>query len=201
LRTVRLSRAISAGPLGSRADNREDSEISARAVEARYSDLMDEQPPRLCVLIADQSHALDLISAIVKQAACPVIADIASDEDSFVEKSARRGIFAYVKHGEQPDMERVIDTVLNRHQHVPVYWPPARRLSSAGRQRDPRRLGDSRLQVDGLSSSVLSSCASTRRTVTRTTGSPANTIVPSGIASRSPETGTVPGTRGTRCRR
>ncbi|MGZ4287923.1 MAG: ANTAR domain-containing response regulator [Solirubrobacteraceae bacterium] len=63
----------------------------------------------------EQSHALDLISAIVKQAACPVIADIDSDDDSFLEKAARRGIFAYVKHGEQPGMEHAIDIVLSRY--------------------------------------------------------------------------------------
>ena len=37
-----------------------------------------------------------------------------------------------------------------------------------------------------LSSSVSSSCASTRGPVTRTNGSPANTTVPSGIAAISP---------------
>jgi response regulator NasT len=63
----------------------------------------------------EQTHALDLISAIVKQAACPVIADIDADDDSFIEKAARRGIFAYVKHGERPQMEHAIDIVLNRY--------------------------------------------------------------------------------------
>ena len=62
-----------------------------------------------------QSHALDLISAIVKQAACPVIADIEGDDDSFLKNAARRGIFAYVKHGEQPGMEHALDIVLNRY--------------------------------------------------------------------------------------
>jgi hypothetical protein len=37
-----------------------------------------------------------------------------------------------------------------------------------------------------LSSSVSSSCPSIRRAVTRTSGSPANTTVPSGTASMSP---------------
>jgi response regulator NasT len=63
----------------------------------------------------EQTHALQLISAIVKQAACPVIADIDADDDSFIEKAARRGIFAYVKHGEQSEMEHAIDIVLNRY--------------------------------------------------------------------------------------
>jgi AmiR/NasT family two-component response regulator len=66
-------------------------------------------------LDGEQSHALDLIAAIVKQAACPVIADIDADDDSFIEKAARRGIFAYVKHGEQPEMEHAIDIVLSRY--------------------------------------------------------------------------------------
>jgi hypothetical protein len=61
-----------------------------------------------------QSHALDLISAIVKRAACPIIADIDSADDSFLKNAGRRGIFAYVKHGEQPEMEHAIDIVLNR---------------------------------------------------------------------------------------
>jgi response regulator NasT len=140
--------------------------MTARPVHAGYSDLMNEDPPRLRVLIADQdqqriaeiadvisglghavvaelldvseiaeatrreapdvaivgvdgkleqSHALDLISAIVKQAACPVIADIDADDDSFIEKAARRGIFAYVRHGRRPEMEHAIDIVLNRY--------------------------------------------------------------------------------------
>jgi response regulator NasT len=62
-----------------------------------------------------QSHGLDLISAIVKQAACPVMADIDAADDSFIEQAARRGIVAYVKHGEQPEMRHTIDIVLNRH--------------------------------------------------------------------------------------
>jgi response regulator NasT len=64
---------------------------------------------------AEQSHALALISAIVKQAACPVIADIETDDDSFIEQAARRGIFAYVRHGEPPEMEYAIDIVLSRY--------------------------------------------------------------------------------------
>lgn len=60
-------------------------------------------------------HALDLISAIVKQAACPVIADLETDDDTFIDQAASRGIFAYVKHGEGPEMGHAIDIVLNRY--------------------------------------------------------------------------------------
>jgi ANTAR domain len=44
-----------------------------------------------------------------------VIADIDGDDDSFLRKTARRGILAYVKHGEQPGMEHAIDIVLSRY--------------------------------------------------------------------------------------
>ena len=75
-----------------------------------------EQPDVAIVGVdGEQSHALELISAIVKQATCPVIADIDGDDDSFLRKAARRGIFAYVKHGEQPGMEHALDIVLSRY--------------------------------------------------------------------------------------
>jgi response regulator NasT len=84
---------------------------------SEIAEATQREAPDVAIVGVDgkQSHALDLISAIVKQAACPVIADIVADEDSFIEKAARRGIFAYVKHGERPDMERAIDIVLNRY--------------------------------------------------------------------------------------
>ncbi len=75
-----------------------------------------ENPDVAIVAVGGEpSHALELISAIVKQAACPVIADLASDDDAFLQKAARRGIFGYVKHGEQPGMEHAIDIVLSRY--------------------------------------------------------------------------------------
>ena len=75
-----------------------------------------EQPDVAIVgLDGTQSHALDLISAIVKQASCPVIVDIDTDNEEFIDKAARRGIFAYVKHGEQRGMANAIDIALNRY--------------------------------------------------------------------------------------
>jgi AmiR/NasT family two-component response regulator len=84
---------------------------------AEIADVTGREHPDVAIVGVDgqQSHALDLISAIVKQASCPVIADIDSDDDSFLKNAAQRGIFAYVKHGEQPGMEHAIDIVLNRY--------------------------------------------------------------------------------------
>ena len=73
--------------------------------------------PDVAIVALDghESHALDLISAIVKQASCPVIVDLDTDDETFIDKAARRGIFAYVKHGEQHGMANTIDIALNRY--------------------------------------------------------------------------------------
>jgi response regulator NasT len=86
-------------------------DVSETAEAARHEN------PDVAIVGVDghQSHALELISAIVKQATCPVIADLESDDDSFLKDAARRGIFAYVKHGEQPGMEHALDIVLSRY--------------------------------------------------------------------------------------
>ena len=46
----------------------------------------------------EHAHALDLISEIVWQAACPVIVDVDGGDPEFVENAAKRGIFASFKH-------------------------------------------------------------------------------------------------------
>ena len=92
--------------------------VVARLLDvAEIADTTRRERPDVAIVGVDggQSHGLDLISAIVKQATCPVIADIDGADDAFIETAARRGIFAYVKHGEQPDMEHAIDIVLNRY--------------------------------------------------------------------------------------
>ena len=65
---------------------------------SEIADATGHEHPDVAIVGVDgeQSHALELISAIVKQATCPVIADIESDDDSFLKNAARRGIFAYV---------------------------------------------------------------------------------------------------------
>ena len=54
-------------------------------------------------------------SAIVKQASCPAIVDPDTDDEAFIDKAARRGIFAYVRHGKQRGLANTIDIVLNRY--------------------------------------------------------------------------------------
>jgi response regulator NasT len=44
-----------------------------------------------------------------------VIVDMDSDDAEFIDRAARRGIFANVRHGEQRGMANTIDIVLNRY--------------------------------------------------------------------------------------
>jgi response regulator NasT len=75
-----------------------------------------EHPDVAIVGLGEESqHALELISEIVKRAACPVIADMAAEDHDFIDNAAKRGIFAYVKHGSRPELAHALDIVLRRY--------------------------------------------------------------------------------------
>ena len=59
-------------------------------------------------------HALDLISRIVQEAACPVIAILEAEDPEFITEAAKRGIFAYVTDGDPTEMQSAVDIVLRR---------------------------------------------------------------------------------------
>ena len=59
-------------------------------------------------------HALELISRIVQEAACPVIALLEARDPEFVNEAARRGIFAYVEDGDSDQLQSSLDIVLRR---------------------------------------------------------------------------------------
>jgi AmiR/NasT family two-component response regulator len=59
-------------------------------------------------------HALDLISEIVREAYCPVIALLSSRDPSYVHEAAKRGIFAYIVDGTSEELQSAIDITLQR---------------------------------------------------------------------------------------
>ena len=59
-------------------------------------------------------HALGLISSIVQEAACPVIALLEVEDPTFIKEAARRGVFAYIADGEADELESALDIVLER---------------------------------------------------------------------------------------
>jgi hypothetical protein len=48
---------------------------------------------------SSSDHALQLISEIVREASCPVIAILHSDDPAYVHEAAKRGVFAYIIDG------------------------------------------------------------------------------------------------------
>jgi response regulator NasT len=63
----------------------------------------------------DGGHALEQISAIVHEAACPVIALLDVKDPEYVAQAAQRGVFAYVVLDDDPDGVRgALDITLRR---------------------------------------------------------------------------------------
>jgi AmiR/NasT family two-component response regulator len=60
-------------------------------------------------------HALEMISEIVREASCPVIALLESDDAVWVNEAAKRGIFAYIVDGRPEEMQSTIDITLRRY--------------------------------------------------------------------------------------
>ena len=63
----------------------------------------------------DGLHALEMISEIVREAACPVIALLESDDPVWVNEAAKRGIFAYIVNGNPDEMQSAIDITIERY--------------------------------------------------------------------------------------
>src|SRR3954463_15078702 len=59
-------------------------------------------------------HALDLISEIVQEASCPVIALLAASDPAYIRQAAKRGVFAYILHDDPAELQSAIDITLQR---------------------------------------------------------------------------------------
>ena len=60
-------------------------------------------------------HALALITAVVQEAACPVIALLDADDPTYVNEAAKRGVFAYVlMNGPDQELQSALDITLRR---------------------------------------------------------------------------------------
>jgi AmiR/NasT family two-component response regulator len=59
-------------------------------------------------------HALELISEIVHEASCPVIALLSARDPAYVHEAAKRGVFAYIVDGSPDELQSAIDITLQR---------------------------------------------------------------------------------------
>jgi AmiR/NasT family two-component response regulator len=74
-----------------------------------------ERPDVALVGLGESSdHALELISQIVREAACPVIALLETTDSAFVDEAAKRGVFAYLVDGNPEQLQSALDIVLRR---------------------------------------------------------------------------------------
>jgi AmiR/NasT family two-component response regulator len=59
-------------------------------------------------------HALELITEIVREAFCPVIALLSAKDPAYVHEAAKRGVFAYIVDGDAEELQSAIDITLQR---------------------------------------------------------------------------------------
>ena len=75
----------------------------------------EERPDVALVGLGESSeHALEHISLIVHEAACPVIALLNSDDATFVGEAAKRGVFGCITDGDESSLQGAIDIALRR---------------------------------------------------------------------------------------
>jgi two-component system, response regulator / RNA-binding antiterminator len=74
-----------------------------------------ERPDVALVGLGSSSvHALELISEIVREASCPVIALLSAKDPAYVREAAKRGVFAYIVDGDAEELQSAIDITLQR---------------------------------------------------------------------------------------
>jgi response regulator NasT len=59
-------------------------------------------------------HSLDLITEIVREASCPVIALLSARDPEYVREAAKRGVFAYIVDGDSQELQSAIEITLQR---------------------------------------------------------------------------------------
>jgi AmiR/NasT family two-component response regulator len=59
-------------------------------------------------------HALELITEIVREASCPVIALLTAKDPGYVHEAAKRGVFAYIVDGDPAELQSAIDITRQR---------------------------------------------------------------------------------------
>ena len=68
----------------------------------------------LVVLGLSSGHALALISGIVHEASCPVIALLHASDPVYIREAAKRGVFAYIVGSDPDELQGAIDITLQR---------------------------------------------------------------------------------------
>jgi AmiR/NasT family two-component response regulator len=92
-------------------------DVIAREIEVKEVGAVTtrEHPDVALVGLGESSeHALELISEIVREASCPVIAILHADDPAYIHEAAKRGVFAYIVEGTPDELQSAIDITLQR---------------------------------------------------------------------------------------
>ncbi len=92
-------------------------EVIAREIyvkEVGSSTARERPDVALVGLGLSSEHALDLISEIVREASCPVIALLRAKNPAYIEEAAKRGVFAYIVDGDADSLESTLSITLRR---------------------------------------------------------------------------------------
>ena len=92
-------------------------EVIAREVDVREVGAVTarEHPDVALVgLGLSSEHALELITEIVHEAACPVIALLSARDPAYIREAAKRGVFAYIVDARLDELQSAIDITLQR---------------------------------------------------------------------------------------
>jgi response regulator NasT len=92
-------------------------EVIAREIHvSQVAETTAREDPDVALVSLGESpeHALDLISEIVREASCPVIAILSIRDPAFVRAAAKRGVFAYIAEGTPAELQSAINISLTR---------------------------------------------------------------------------------------
>jgi AmiR/NasT family two-component response regulator len=92
-------------------------EVIAREIDVREvgSVTAREHPDVALVgLGLSSEHALELITEIVHESACPVIALLSARDPAYIREAAKRGVFAYIIDAHAEELQSAIDITLQR---------------------------------------------------------------------------------------
>jgi response regulator NasT len=92
-------------------------EVIARSVNVREVGAVTarEHPDVALVgLGLSSDHALELISEIVHEASCPVIALLSASDPAYIREAAKRGVFAYIVDAHAEELQSAIEITLQR---------------------------------------------------------------------------------------
>jgi AmiR/NasT family two-component response regulator len=92
-------------------------EVIAREIDVREVGAVTAQERPDVALVGlglSSDHALDLISEIVREAACPVIALLSTKDPTYVREAAKRGVFAYIVDTTPEELQSALEITLER---------------------------------------------------------------------------------------